>query len=95
MEVVLADKPGQLMMVIEPISKRGGNFLGIHHMQDRSKEGFVPVVFNFELESLNQLDQIKNDLKKAGIRISCNLHSIIINKQLGNICCKCCFIDIT
>ena len=70
MEVVLADKPGQLMMVIEPISRNGGNFLGIHHMRDRSKEGFVPVVFNFELESLNQLNQIKNDLKKAGITIT-------------------------
>lgn len=70
MECELADKPGQLMMVIEPISKRGGNFLGIYHLRDRVKEGnIVPVVFHFELESLSQLDQIKNDLFEAGISI--------------------------
>ena len=70
MEVELADKPGQLMMVIEPISKRGGNFLGIYHLRDRLKEGnIVPVLFHFEVASQNQLDQIKNDLLEAGITI--------------------------
>jgi len=70
MEVELADKPGQLMMVIEPISKRGGNFLGIYHLRDRLKQGnIVPVVFNFEVETLSQLDKIKNDLLEAGISI--------------------------
>ncbi|MFX0135446.1 MAG: hypothetical protein ACFFDN_17515 [Candidatus Hodarchaeota archaeon] len=70
MEVELADKPGQLMMVIEPISKRGGNFLGIYHLRDRVKaSNIVPVVFNFEVENLNQLNQIKNDLLEADLNI--------------------------
>ncbi|MHA1377974.1 MAG: hypothetical protein ACTSRG_06295 [Candidatus Helarchaeota archaeon] len=69
MECELADKPGQLMMVIEPISKRGGNFLGIYHLRDRLKQNIVPVVFHFEVESHNQLELIKRDLIEAGISI--------------------------
>ena len=70
MEIELADTPGQLIKVIEPISKRGGNFLGIYHLRDRLKESnLVPVVFNFELENYSQLNQIKNDLLEAGLNI--------------------------
>ena len=69
LEVKLADEPGQLMKVIDPISVRGGNLIGIYHLRDRKKENLVPVIVKFGIDDLDNLNKIKSILEASGISI--------------------------
>lgn len=67
--VELEDKPGQLLKVIEPISKMGGNIISVVH--DRHKTTpmkRVPVEFVIDIES-EKLEGLVEGIKKAGIHI--------------------------
>ncbi|MHC1591330.1 MAG: hypothetical protein ACXQS8_04545 [Candidatus Helarchaeales archaeon] len=70
LEVHLPDTPGQLMKVVDVISLRGGNFFGIYHLRDLKTKDMVPVVFEFEIESLEQLNKIKSALEIQHIKIT-------------------------
>ncbi|MFN3384615.1 MAG: ACT domain-containing protein [Archaeoglobaceae archaeon] len=50
--VELEDKPGQLLRVLEPIAKNGGNIVGIVHQRGRKTPlNRVPVEISFTAES--------------------------------------------
>ena len=70
LEVELPDTPGQLMKIVDAISLRGGNFSGIYHLRDKKSEGFVPVVFEFEIETPENLKKIKSAIEIQEIKIS-------------------------
>ena len=70
LEVELPDTPGQLMKVVDVISLRGGNFFGIYHLRDRKSQDQVPVVFEFEIDSPENLAKIRSALQVQGITIS-------------------------
>lgn len=67
--VELEDKPGQLLRVIEPISKFGGNIISIVH--DRNKITplkRVPVEFTLDIDP-SKLERLVETLKQNGIYI--------------------------
>jgi len=71
LEVKLADEPGQLMRILDPISVRGGNLIGIHHLRDRkNKENMIPVIVKFGIDDLDNLNKIKSILEVSGINIT-------------------------
>lgn len=70
LEVNLADEPGQLMKVLDPISVRGGNLIGIYHFRDRIKEKMIPVVIQFEIGDMDNLNKIKSIIEASGIEIT-------------------------
>ncbi|MHA1786449.1 MAG: hypothetical protein ACTSVY_01020 [Candidatus Helarchaeota archaeon] len=70
LEVKLADEPGQLMKVLDPISVRGGNLIGIYHIRDKIKEKMVPVLIKFEIDDLDNLKKIKSIIEASGITIT-------------------------
>ena len=70
LEVNLADEPGQLMKVLDPISVRGGNLIGIYHFRDRKKENMIPVVIQFEIGDFDNLNKIKSIIEASGIQIT-------------------------
>ncbi len=67
--VELKDKPGQLLKVLEPISKLGGNIIGITHKRDKiTPLGRVPVEISIQLNE-KKLNKLINELKARGIII--------------------------
>lgn len=70
LEVELPDTPGQLMKVVDVISLRGGNFFGIYHFRDKKTRDMVPVVFKFEIDTLDNLGKIRSAVEIQGIRIT-------------------------
>ena len=64
----VADKPGQLMKVLEPIAKNGGNILSITHDRE-SPGGYVPVGLAVDFPSRNNFNKTKEELKKINIPI--------------------------
>jgi len=68
-EIELPDAPGQLIKLLEPIGKYGGNILNIFHIRDRIKDNQVPVICNFDISDVNNLNKIKQELQNMGIKI--------------------------
>ena len=67
--VELKDKPGQLLKALEPISKFGGNIIGITHKRDKTTPlGRVPVEISIQLDE-KKLKKLINELKSKGIVI--------------------------
>ena len=69
MELELADSPGQLMKILDPIGKNGGNIVNIIHIRDRIKDNYIPVIFNFDISNVNKLNLIKKELQELGVKI--------------------------
>ena len=71
--VELEDKPGQLLRVIEPISRLGGNIISIVHDRNRiTPLKRIPVEFTLDI-SPKRLEELIEMLKQNGIYIrSCN-----------------------
>lgn len=69
MELELPDSPGQLMKVLEPIGKHGGNIKNIFHIRDRVRDNLVPVIFNFDVSDVDELNLIKENLLRLGVKI--------------------------
>ena len=67
--VELEDKPGQLLRVIEPISKLGGNIISVVHDRNRSTPlKRVPVEFTLDIDPL-KLERLIETLRKSGIYV--------------------------
>ncbi len=65
--VELEDKPGQLIKVLEPISKMGGNIVGIVHQRGkRTPLNRVPVEISLKIES-RKLDKLLESIRERGI----------------------------
>lgn len=70
MDIELKDTPGQLLCALTPISELRGNLKSIvHHHEERTPRGTIPVQLVFEAEPDN-LDAIIEKLEKNGIGIS-------------------------
>jgi ACT domain-containing protein len=58
--VELRDQPGQLLKVLEPISRYGGNILGILHQRDKMTPlKRIPVEISLQIEGEKARDLIK------------------------------------
>lgn len=67
--VELEDKPGQLLRVLEPISKEGGNIVGVVHQRGRKTPlNRVPVEISLKIDS-KKVDRLINSIKDVGIVI--------------------------
>ncbi|AEA47586.1 ACT domain-containing protein [Archaeoglobus veneficus] len=65
--VELKDQPGQLLKVIEPISKLGGNILSIIHQRDkRTPLGRIPVEVSLQIDE-KKVEELIESIKGHGI----------------------------
>ncbi len=65
--VELKDKPGQLVKVIEPVSKHRGNVLSIVHQRDKkTPTGRIPVEISIEIDEKN-VEKLIDSIKKQGV----------------------------
>jgi len=72
LEVRLADTPGALVELIQPISNNGGNIFGILHHHDKIINNLIPVSVSFELnEEIKEisLKNIQKELSDKNIQI--------------------------
>lgn len=70
-EMELEDVPGQLVKVLEPISRFGGNIQNVVHQRDRKTPlGRVPVTVIFDIGERARLNRILASLKDMGVRIT-------------------------
>jgi len=67
--LALADRPGQLVMALEPIAKNGGNIISIIHEREKPAEGYVPVSLVADFPSKQHLRRTIDDLKRLGVTI--------------------------
>ena len=65
----VADKPGQLVRVLEPIARNGGNIVSIIHERETPSEGYVPVSLVADFPSHKNLSKAISDLRKIDIPI--------------------------
>jgi len=70
LDVVLKDRPGQLLRMLEPISQMGGNVISRVHLRETVKEGRVPVHVSFEIGDSKTLDEILEEIEKRDIWVS-------------------------
>ena len=65
--VELEDRPGQLLKVLSPIAKYGGNVIGIvHNRRVQRKSVLVDVVFEIQEE---KADKLVEEIKSSGVVI--------------------------
>ena len=70
-EMELEDVPGQLVKVLEPISRFGGNIRNVLHERERKTPlGRVPVRVVFEVDEKAKLNRIVGALRRMGVRIT-------------------------
>lgn len=70
LDVVLKDKPGQLVKLLEPISDHGANVISIVHLRETTTEGRVPVHVSFEVNDVATQDKITRDLENNNIWVA-------------------------
>ncbi len=69
-ELFVKDLPGQLVGSIEPISLVDGNIMGVMHDRERIVNHRICINITFEVDSQEQLEQLKNIWKSKDIIIS-------------------------
>lgn len=66
----LEDVPGQLVKVLDPISRYGANIQNVvHEREKKTPLGKVPVMVILEVEDRDRLEKIIDELKELGARI--------------------------
>ena len=71
LEMELEDVPGQLVRVLEPISRFGGNIQNVVHQRERKTPlGMVPVTVVFDVGDRTRLNRIIAALRGMGTRIT-------------------------
>jgi len=71
LEMELEDVPGQLVKVLEPISRFGANIQNVVHQRERKTPlGRVPVTVILEVGDRARLNRILGALRKLGARIT-------------------------
>ncbi len=67
MVVELEDKPGQLIKVLEPISKLGGNVVSITHRRDEiTPLGRIPVRIAVQIDE-SKMDRLLREIEERGV----------------------------
>ena len=70
LEMELADVSGQLVKVLEPISRFGANIQSVLHQRERKTPlGRIPVTVIFEVDERAKFNRIVATLRKMGIHI--------------------------
>lgn len=70
-EMELEDVPGQLVKVLDPISRYGANIQNVvHRREEKTPLGKVPVTILLEVEGRDRLDEIVDELEELGARIT-------------------------
>ncbi len=78
--VELEDKPGQLLKVLTPIAKYGGNIIGIiHNRKIQQKSVLVDVVFEI---AEDRADKLLEEIKSSGITIR-NVNEIKLSEKIS------------
>jgi len=71
LEMELEDKPGQLVKVLDPIAKLGGNIQSVIHLREKKTPlGRLPVTVVFEIPDKEKLERLLQNLRDMGIRIT-------------------------
>jgi len=70
-EVELDDEPGQLVRVSSIIAKQGGNVTGVHYDRTSIVKKVTSCVLKLDVETRNaeHIEQIRNAMKNAGMRL--------------------------
>lgn len=70
-EMELEDTPGQLVKVLDPISRYGANIQNVVHKRDElTPLGKVPVTVIIEVKDKEHLDKIIDEIEEVGARIT-------------------------
>lgn len=70
-EMELEDAPGELVKVLKPISRYGANIQNVVHKRDeKTPLGKVPVTVILEAKEEKHLEEIIEEVKKVGARIT-------------------------
>lgn len=70
-EMELEDVPGQLVKVLDPISRLGGNIQSVVHERERKTPlGRVPVTVIFEVDQRAKFGRILGAIREMGVRIT-------------------------
>ncbi len=70
MDIMLKDVAGELVNVLGPIARVGGNVITVIHKRDEtSSKGNLPIHIVFEVDSKAQVDSIIDGYRKEKIRI--------------------------
>ncbi|MBN2517671.1 MAG: hypothetical protein JXB14_02400 [Candidatus Altiarchaeota archaeon] len=64
----LEDRPGELSKILEIIAKNNGNLFSVSHLRERKKEGYLPVLIQFQAAKQG-FDGIIRDLEKNNIEV--------------------------
>lgn len=71
LEMELEDVPGQLVKILDPISRFGGNIQSVLHQRERkTPRGRVPVTVIFEVDERAKLNRIVATLRNMGVLIT-------------------------
>ncbi len=69
-EMELDDAPGELVKVLEPISRYGANIQNVvHKREEKTPLGKVPVTVIIKVKNEEQLEEIIEEIKAVGARI--------------------------
>ncbi len=69
MDLELKDIPGQLLLVLKPISDFKGNLVTVvHHHEKRTPRGTIPVQVVFEIKA-DKLDDIISKFEESGVSV--------------------------
>lgn len=66
----LPDRPGQLLRVLEPIARMGGNIVSIIHERDKLSDSYVPVSVVVEFPENFVLERLLEELRGLGFVVS-------------------------
>lgn len=69
MTFALPDRPGQLLRVLEPIARAGGNIVSIIHERDKLSDGYVPVNVVVEFPENFVLEDFLRELRTRGFLV--------------------------
>lgn len=70
-EMELEDTPGQLVKVLDPISRYGANIQNVVHKREKMTPlGKVPVTVILEVKEKDRLDKILDEIEEVGARIT-------------------------
>ncbi len=70
-EMELEDKPGQLVRVLEPVARFGGNIQSVVHLREKKTPlGRLPVTVVFEIPDREKLERLLETFRGMGIRIT-------------------------
>ena len=69
LELKLEDKPGELSKVLDIVADNKGNLFSVSHIRERKREGYLPVIIQFQASN-EDFNGIVKGLEAKGISIT-------------------------